>query len=496
MHVIAEENVHDLSICMSIELTRRKGVVFYYVYQINQQWEDGAMFKTLSVMCITALLVFGVIHLGTAAEFQPLGYDAISMGGAGVASSRGSYTPYYNPALLAKPRHSVEISLSPGIGFREINLVDHIDTLADIDVQSTMDELSNLNYEDIDKAVEGEELTVGLMNSQVSTDVATIKRELRALSVKNGLQIMPNAAFAVQAGNWGIGSYVMAEATAFAVIDDSRLDVIVPHENDGTTYYVKYDEVSNAFTLSNENEYRDTSIDYAVSPENMSTFVKLTGMAYGEVPVSYAQTIAGVPGSLSVGGSLKFMTAKTHHAVIDIDTESEEIGDELEDSEYNDSTWGADLGVLYSPPGLSNLSIGLVGKNLNSPEFRTVGGGTITIDPQVRAGAAMNFFNDSLSVAFDMDLTTNETYIDNYDAQFAGGGVSWHPLSWFSIRGGAMKNLKESEEGLILTAGLGLGLKWFQLDLAGQVSTETGEYDDQEIPRYGRVQLAFISKWN
>lgn len=100
------------------------------------------------------------------------------------------------------------------------------------------------------------------------------------------------------------------------------------------------------------------------------------------------------------------------------------------------------------------------------------------------------------TLAFDLDLTTNETFIEGYDAQFAGGGISFHPVSWCSLRAGAMKNLKENDEGLIVTAGLGLGIKWFQLDLAAQMATKTGEYDGTEIPRYGRVQLAFVSKWN
>ena len=456
------------------------------------------MLKSTFFWCITALMVFGGIDFAMAAEFQPLGYDAISMGGAGVASSRGSYAPYYNPALLAKPRHSVEVSLSAGLGFREINLVDHMDNLAEIDIQGTMDRLSELDFNELELSTGGygDAITVGLADEQVGRDVATIKRELRALSARNGLQLMPNVALAVQAGQFGVGAYAMAEATAFAVIDPNRLEVIVPHQEGPVTYYVRYDEVANQFSLSNEVEYMNSSIDYAVSSENMSTYVELTGLAYGEFPVSYAMTIAGVPGSLSIGGSLKFMSATTYHSIIDIDSESDDIEDEFRDSEEKDANWGMDLGVIYSPPGLDSLTLGLVGKNLNSPEFDVQGGGNISIDPQVRAGAAMNFLNDTLSVAFDMDLTANETYIDNYDAQFAGGGVSWHPLSWFSLRGGAMKNIKESNEGLVLTAGLGLGSKWFQLDLAGQVSTEKGEYDGKEIPRYGRVQLAFVSKWD
>lgn len=434
-----------------------------------------------------------------AAEFQPLGYDAISMGGAGVASSRGSYSTYYNPALLARPRHGVEISLSPGIGFREANLVDHIDTLANIDVDATLDDLSQINYGDLSLLATGDQIAIVLNNDQLRSDVATIKRELRAMSVGgNGLELMPNVALAAQVGHWGMGAFMMAEATAYAVVDPQRLDIIVPYEYDATTtYYVKYDEVQGLFTLSDSTEYQASSLDYAVrGVNNKSTYVSLNGLAYGEVPVAYALDIPAVPGTLSVGGSVKFMTANTYSAIIDIDTESGDIQDRLKDSKESDSTFGMDLGVLYSPPQLSNLSLGLVAKNINSPEFGTTSGANLSIDPQIRAGAAMNLMSDTLTLAFDMDLSTNETFIKGYDTQYAGGGVSFHPTSWASLRAGAMKNLKESEEGLILTAGLGIGIKWFQLDLAGQMSTKSGTYDGTDIPRYGRIQLALVSKWN
>lgn len=58
-----------------------------------------------------------------------------------------------------------------------------------------------------------------------------------------------------------------------------------------------------------------------------------------------------------------------------------------------------------------------------------------------------------------------------------------------------MKNLQESYVGTVYTAGLGCGLKWFQLDIAGQISSKKGEYEGDEIPRYARIQVALVSKW-
>ena len=83
------------------------------------------------------LIVFGTVLQVMpcqAVEFQPLGFKSMSMGGAGVASASGSYAAYYNPALLAVHKHGLEIAISPGIAYREINLVDSIDTLAALEI--------------------------------------------------------------------------------------------------------------------------------------------------------------------------------------------------------------------------------------------------------------------------------------------------------------------------------------------------------------------------
>jgi len=203
-------------------------------------------------MTLRALMVFIIFSIfftlsAYAAEFQPLGFEALSMGGAGVASSKGSYAAYYNPALLAVPRHKVEISISPGVAFREINVVDSIDTLSDIDVENTLNELASFNYQNLDTLDLEDPVSVLQTIETVQDDIKTITRELRSLSNKNGLQLMPNACLGVQTGNFGFGVFGMSEATASAVIDSERLDPIIGVDVNGTAYYVEYDETDNNF---------------------------------------------------------------------------------------------------------------------------------------------------------------------------------------------------------------------------------------------------------
>jgi len=154
-----------------------------------------------------------------------------------------------------------------------------------------------------------------------------------------------------------------------------------------------------------------------------------------------------------------------------------------------------DAGMLYKPKRFEKLALGLVLKNVNTPGFKTKDGNKLKIRPQVRSGISYNCWNERITLAADIDITNNKTFIPGYESQFIGAGAGFHPYSWLSLRTGIMDNIKESHEGAILTAGVGIGLKWFQLDIAGQMSTKKTEYDREDIPRYAQVQISLLSKW-
>jgi hypothetical protein len=59
-----------------------------------------------------------------------------------------------------------------------------------------------------------------------------------------------------------------------------------------------------------------------------------------------------------------------------------------------------------------------------------------------------------------------------------------------------MKNLDSNDEaGLIYTAGMGIGGKWLQVDLSGQISGNSNTVQDVSVPRYAKINLALISRW-
>jgi len=161
-----------------------------------------------------------------------------------------------------------------------------------------------------------------------------------------------------------------------------------------------------------------------------------------------------------------------------------------------------DLGVAYRPKN-SLMTVGFVAKNINSPTFSVDSTpsdnpqGDFKIDPSFKAGISIPVWNDNFEFAFDADLNKNDTLIDGEQSQFIGGGVEYHPSSWFALRAGAMQDLasEKFDDGVIMTAGVGFGLKWLQVDLSVMMSSKKGEFDGQTIPRYASANLSIVSRW-
>ena len=224
--------------------------------------------------------------------------------------------------------------------------------------------------------------------------------------------------------------------------------------------------------------------------DNNLTYININGIGLAEVPVSYATNIDLRGATLSVGVNLKYMQGITYKSLLSLGSDSDELGNSLTDNSKTTSTFGIDMGILVSSDA---VKVGLVGKNLNSPEFDYYDGTKYKLEPMFRGGVAIDFTN-WLTFAMDIDLTRNKTSIPDYKSQYIGGGIDFHQ-SWFSVRAGAMRNMLQDEEGTILTAGFGFGLKWLQLDVAAEASTKTGSYDGNEIPRYFKVNFALLSRW-
>ena len=129
------------------------------------------------------------------------------------------------------------------------------------------------------------------------------------------------------------------------------------------------------------------------------------------------------------------------------------------------TAFGIDLGAIYRPS--SWLRFGVVAKDLNQPTFDTPDGGELKLSPQVRGGLAINPYS-SLTLTADVDVTSNKTLVPGVKSQVLSLGAEQTIFSEFlSFRLGGFKNMQDASTPFTPTAGLGLRIYAFRIDVGG-----------------------------
>jgi hypothetical protein len=216
------------------------------------------------------------------------------------------------------------------------------------------------------------------------------------------------------------------------------------------------------------------------------------GLAIAEFPITFGYAITP---DFAIGGNVKYMKARVYNT--DVPVFNTDFGDALSaatDSYADSSNVGLDIGLLYRFG--NDLRVGLVGRNINSPEFDMTpraGSGdadSLTEDVQIRAGVAYKPL-DFVTLAVDMDLLENDTTAGgSYKSRNLGGGVEVSLLKVLQLRAGAYKNLSESDIGAVYTAGLGLNLWAVNLDFGASMASGTTAIDNDDVPKEVKVEAA------
>ncbi len=129
------------------------------------------------------------------------------------------------------------------------------------------------------------------------------------------------------------------------------------------------------------------------------------------------------------------------------------------------TAFGIDVGAIYRPS--SWLRFGVVAKDINQPTFENAVGGELKLNPQIRGGVAVNPYS-SLTLTADVDATSNKTLVPGVKSQILSLGAEQTIFSEFlSFRVGAFKNMQDAGTPFIPTAGLGLRIFAFRLDMGG-----------------------------
>jgi len=431
---------------------------------------------TPSKILLSLVAIACVSTLSNAKVFTPLGAKAAAMGGAGVALSPASLAAYNNPALLAYSTRSFEANIGVGVGVKDTGAFSSASKLGDLNFDQLADkDATQFTQEDIDTIKTGRDIIVGMDGE--------------------GFILNPAFNIGLSFGSFGTGLFTTTEAMGLANVDQTRTQLIWKDDSNPATEY--YNLESGSATATTQLDYDTNSLQAAI--EDGSTSIDVAGIAIAEIPLAYGHAFDTGAGSFSIGGTAKLMRGETFFKKVKFN-EDGDAGDDLSKNQASSTTFGVDAGLAFKPDFASGLVIGLVGKNLNSPEFdfaqiaKADGYTTYTVDPSFRAGVAYSL-GEWLEIAADMDLTEVESF-NGFKTQNIGGGVNFD-LSFLELSAGLMKNISDNqvETGLLYTAGIATGPDWLHFELAGQYGSETITVDGEEFANQFGIMFAISSAW-
>jgi hypothetical protein len=196
---------------------------------------------------------------------------------------------------------------------------------------------------------------------------------------------------------------------------------------------------------------------------NLAGQMALRGLEARQAAFSYAYAFADK--TFSVGITGKIIQGAAYNTTTSLQGgQDPDLLDNFGKAKISTS-YGIDVGAMYRPS--SWLRFGVVGKDINQPSFDAPGGLQYKLTPQVRGGVALNPWS-TMTITADMDITSNQTLVPGLKSQVLSLGLEQTILSEFlSFRVGTYKNVQDAGSIFTPTAGIGMRIYSFRLDLAG-----------------------------
>lgn len=216
------------------------------------------------------------------------------------------------------------------------------------------------------------------------------------------------------------------------------------------------------------------------------------GLALLEIPLSYSLSLSSMIGNFSVGVNAKYINAKHSFTSQDF-SGNNTIRDSFNQAfksknGISTNAFGVDVGLSYSLP-FDTFVIGVVGKNLNTPNINTMVNEKLALDPQYRLGISTSAI-PLTTIALDLDLKPNTEFrglgnkMAKKQVQYIslGGDVN---LTFMDIKLGAAKNIVNGAEGWLVYAGLGFKI----IDISLFSNTNITKGSGSKIPTEFGVKI-------
>ncbi len=201
----------------------------------------------------------------------------------------------------------------------------------------------------------------------------------------------------------------------------------------------------------------------AAGQVNITGQMALQGLEARQAAFSYAYAFADKTFAIGVTGKIIQGAAYTNTTSLQ-GGQDPSLFNNLGQAKISTS-YGIDVGAIYRPS--SWLRFGAVAKDINQPTFDAPNGSEFKLTPQVRGGIAVNPWS-TMTITADMDITSNQTLVPGLKSQVLSLGMEQTILSEFlSFRVGTYKNVKDAGSIFTPTAGIGLRIYSFRLDVGG-----------------------------
>lgn len=193
-----------------------------------------------------------------------------------------------------------------------------------------------------------------------------------------------------------------------------------------------------------------------------NAYIITNGLDIFEVPLSYAMQLYSGIGSFHIGVSAKYIYAQ-HSLTSEKFSNNTIISDSINrafstSKGATTNAFGVDVGLAYSLP-FDALVIGVVGKNLNSPNINTMGTERLKLDSQYRLGISTGII-PMTTIALDFDLKPNVEFkglsngMNKDKVQYISLGGMFN-AGIFDLRLGVAKNILKGDEGWLVSGGIG-----------------------------------------
>lgn len=358
-----------------------------------------------ALLCTAVLLVASVLPLHVlAAEFVIVGPRAMGMGGAGVAVTTNALATYWNPAGLAMTQ-TVDIRIQGGVLAQDrLGLGDALHDMENFDTSDTS--------------------SANLAEAQSIADRVNQPRASVSVNGSAGLYLKGHL------GEHAFGFNVSDVATGGGFVSTP----------------VQASQPGGAGT-----------------PISMAGQMALRGLEARQLAFSYAYAFSDK--TFAIGITAKVIMGASYNGSAPLEAGSGVSTTDHFGKPTISTTYGIDLGAIYRPTSWFRLAV--VAKDINTPTFDAADGGQLKLEPQVRAGVAINPYS-SLTLTADVDATSNKTFVPGVKSQLLSLGLEQTILSEFlSFRVGTFKNMQDASTPFVPTAGLGLRWFFFRADAGG-----------------------------